>query len=268
MELDKILKTSILDIVFDNRNKAYGAYELRKLYQRRLGISLAISMSLVALILLIFFITKESEKIDIKQNTNTGMELREIEELPEEEVIIEEKKPLEQPPPPEIKFPPFVPAPDEQVPDPPEPPPPASDAVSGDKNTPPDPEYIPSEEPLPVSVEAPPAPPKPTEPVENPAKQAEFAGDWSKYLIKYLNASVPGDNDAPPGTYPALIRFVVDVDGSISNVTAITSWGYGIEEEAIRVILKSPKWKPAMDALGNNVKAYKVQPITFVVSED
>ncbi|MBK8495923.1 MAG: hypothetical protein IPL50_13555 [Chitinophagaceae bacterium] len=36
MNRNQILKTDILDIIFENRNKAYGAYELRKFYPTRI----------------------------------------------------------------------------------------------------------------------------------------------------------------------------------------------------------------------------------------
>jgi outer membrane transport energization protein TonB (TC 2.C.1.1.1) len=38
MDATKLLQADILDIVFDGRNKAYGAYELRRAYNKRLGI--------------------------------------------------------------------------------------------------------------------------------------------------------------------------------------------------------------------------------------
>ena len=36
MDTNKILSADLLDLVFDNRNKDYGAYELRKNYQSRI----------------------------------------------------------------------------------------------------------------------------------------------------------------------------------------------------------------------------------------
>ena len=36
MEINKILTADILDIIFDGRNKEYGAYELRKTYNKRI----------------------------------------------------------------------------------------------------------------------------------------------------------------------------------------------------------------------------------------
>ncbi|MBC7873898.1 MAG: energy transducer TonB, partial [Ferruginibacter sp.] len=41
--------------------------------------------------------------------------------------------------------------------------------------------------------------------------------------------------------------------------------GYGMEEEAIKVIKKGPKWEPAVQN-GRQVKAYRKQPITFQVT--
>ena len=44
----------------------------------------------------------------------------------------------------------------------------------------------------------------------------------------------------------------------------MTNHGYGMEEEAMRVIKKGPKWTPAVQN-GRSVKAYRKQPITFQV---
>ena len=40
MEVNKILSADVLDIIFEGRNKEYGAYELRKTYNKRLTIAL------------------------------------------------------------------------------------------------------------------------------------------------------------------------------------------------------------------------------------
>ena len=64
MKSDKILQSDVLDIIFDGKNKKYGAYELRKSYNSRVSKSLILTLSLV----LIFFIvgamlpSKEIEK--------------------------------------------------------------------------------------------------------------------------------------------------------------------------------------------------------------
>jgi hypothetical protein len=97
--------------------------------------------------------------------------------------------------------------------------------------------------------------------------QAAFQGGeyiWRKYLAKNLNALVPGNNNAPSGIYTIIVQFVVDTIGNISGVTALTNHGYGMEEEVIRVIMKGPKWLPAIHR-GQLVRAYRKQPVTFVL---
>src|SRR3954462_11120536 len=51
MTSKEILRADVLDILFDNRNKQYGAYILRKEYNSRLGTALSISLGLILLLL-------------------------------------------------------------------------------------------------------------------------------------------------------------------------------------------------------------------------
>ena len=99
--------------------------------------------------------------------------------------------------------------------------------------------------------------------------EAEFPGGisaWSEYLQKHLKANVPIKKRAPIGTYNVIVRFIVSRDGTISDVVAETDFGYGMEEEVIRVIKKGPRWIPASQN-GRTVNAYRRQPVTFVVSD-
>jgi protein TonB len=56
MTSNEILKADVLDIVFENRNKKYGAYLLRKYYNNRLAIGLAGMLGLVLVVMLIIFL--------------------------------------------------------------------------------------------------------------------------------------------------------------------------------------------------------------------
>ena len=97
-------------------------------------------------------------------------------------------------------------------------------------------------------------------------KEAEFAGgedEWRNFLRKNLNAVVPADNNAPAGKYTIIMTFIVNPNGTLSNIKAESDPGYGMVEEAKRV-LKMHKWKPAIQ-YGNYRVAYRRQPITFVV---
>ncbi|MCH5719982.1 energy transducer TonB [Niabella hibiscisoli] len=95
---------------------------------------------------------------------------------------------------------------------------------------------------------------------------AKYPGNWRSFLEKKLNGQVAVDNGASPGNHTTVIQFIVDTKGNVSDVKALTNVGYGLEEEAIRVIKQSGKWKPAI-MHGKPVKAYRKQPITFQVTE-
>ena len=100
--------------------------------------------------------------------------------------------------------------------------------------------------------------------------EAEFPGKlngWRRYLEKNLNANVPIDNGAPIGLYTVIVQFIVDKQGNVSGVKALTNMGYGMEAEVLRVINKSGSWEPAIQK-GKPVKAYRKQPVTFVVMDD
>ena len=95
----------------------------------------------------------------------------------------------------------------------------------------------------------------------------EGKADWQDYLAENVKTKVPVKNGAPLGQYQVIVRFIVGKNGKIIDVRAETNLGYGMEDEVIRVIKKSPKWNPAI-ALGNPVNAYRRQPITFIVESD
>jgi len=98
--------------------------------------------------------------------------------------------------------------------------------------------------------------------------EASFPGganEWRKFLEKNLDATVPKQK-AKDGAYSVIVQFIVDKEGNISDVQTLTKHGYGMEQEAIRVIKKSPKWNPAVQG-GRLVIAYKKQPITFIVGK-
>ncbi len=89
--------------------------------------------------------------------------------------------------------------------------------------------------------------------------EASFPGGdakWRRFLEQNANGQVATDNGAP-----------VDKEGNISDVKALTNHGYGMEQEAVRVIKKGPKWTPAVQN-GRQVKAFRKQPITFQVQSE
>jgi hypothetical protein len=87
---------------------------------------------------------------------------------------------------------------------------------------------------------------------------------WRKFLEQHMNPGIAEQNGAPKGIFTVYIQFLVDEQGKLSNIEALTNHGYGLEDEAIRILRKSPPWTPGIQN-GRKVKAYKKQPLTFQV---
>lgn len=271
MEKLSILTADLLDILFEYRNKMYGAYELRKTYPKRVVYAITGTVLLCMLFIGGAILAKSGKK-------NSRIELAVDYQL---DKFVEQPKPIEPPPvPPKQEMPKL--------------------AVS--QYTPPrivrDEEVTPEDEIKEVekladtkigtmnieganddNIVAPPVE-KATNKVAAPKVQtdyddiftivqnaASFPGgttEWIKYLERHLNKDIPGDNGAPVGKYPVIVSFIVAKDGSISDVKAENDPGYGTKDEAIRVIRKGPNWQPA-EQNGHKVIYRHRQTITFVV---
>ena len=272
MEANKILNSDLLDIIFDGRNKEYGAYDLRKTYNKRMTLALIVTTALLLLILLGNVLANSLKKKDDK--TEMIVQDVQLEELKREE-------PKNEPPPP---------------PPPPKPEPPKVEMA---KFTPPkivkDEEVKEDEKPPEVEkleetkigtinqegikdegIVAPPASDEGKGVVEAPKKveedwdktftkveiESEYPGGtsaWQRYLNKSLRYPQEAQDNEIQGT--VVIQFIVDKEGNVSEVEAI-SGPNELREEAVRVIKKSGKWTPAVQN-GRQVKSYKKQPITF-----
>lgn len=62
------------------------------------------------------------------------------------------------------------------------------------------------------------------------------------------------------------LTFIVEQDGSLSNIKSVRDLGFGSGEEAVRVLQESPKWKPG-EQNGQKVRVLYSLPITIVPSE-
>ena len=78
---------------------------------------------------------------------------------------------------------------------------------------------------------------------------------------------MPIENGATSGKYTVIVSFVVDKEGTISDVQAENDPGYGTAAEAVRVIKKSNKWIPAIQN-GRNVIYRQKQSIAFLVNDN
>lgn len=276
MEINKILNADILDIVFDGRNKQYGAYELRKTYNKRLTKSIIFTVALVLFVFLGTVFSKMVSKNAPEEIEVLDTQMAEVKKNDEPPPPPPPPPPPKAPPPPEInqvKFTPPKIVKDEEVKEDEKIEEIKEDQVISTKT-------VESENKTQI-VQAP-VEEKGTQIVEAPKSndedkiftkvenEAQFPGGqaaWVRYLQKNLNPNAPIDNGAPGGTYQVIVKFIVSKDGTISDVQAETKHGYGMEAEAIKIIKKGPKWTPALQN-GRNVNAYRRQPITFVVEEN
>ncbi|MFA7082618.1 MAG: energy transducer TonB [Bacteroidales bacterium] len=59
-----------------------------------------------------------------------------------------------------------------------------------------------------------------------------------------------------------ILSFIVEKDGSISNIKIIRDIGEGCGEEGVRIVKLMPKWKPAQQG-GKSVRQQFVLPVSF-----
>ncbi len=272
MENNKILSATFLDILFDGRNKEYGAYQLRKSYNKRITTALVVTGSFI---LLVFLGSVLANALDKKTNSvlvvDDTVNLTEV-KIPDriEPPVIPPPKQITAPPPVEMKqFTPPVIMQDDKVKDDEKPPENAdlADVIIGTADM---------EGAKYDGVVAPPleigtgdavAPKAPEEDydkifikVENPATFPNGLEGWKRYLERNLNYPDAAQDNGTMGVVK--IQMVVDKNGKISEVQALNNPGDGLAEEAIRVIKTGPDWKPA-EQNGKPVAYRFVQTITF-----
>ncbi|MFD1631398.1 energy transducer TonB [Pseudopedobacter beijingensis] len=83
---------------------------------------------------------------------------------------------------------------------------------------------------------------------------------WAKFLRKNLNYPAVAKEEGIQGR--VTVSFVVEKDGSVTDIKVIKGIGGGCDEEAIRVIKKSPLWKAGV-MNGRKVRVSYVIPIIF-----
>lgn len=261
MKLD-ILKDQWLEIVFEGRNKVYGAYELRKSNPKTTVRALVIGSLLfgfaIAAPLLINMIPKGGDDTTLDQKIVT------------------------------VKLPPKE-QPKENIPPPP-PPPPKVDQVKFVKPVVAKAEEITEEPPKIVELEkkkigsetikGDPDAELTVEPVGNgPADivddnniysnagievKPEFPGGMAKFY-KYVgnNYRSPEEEGLAGKVY---VTFVVEKDGSLTDIKVVRDIGFGTGKEAIRVLKSCPKWNPG-EQNGKKVRVLYSLPINIQAAE-
>jgi periplasmic protein TonB len=282
MDVNKILSTDLLDLIFEGRNKEYGAYELRKQYNKWLTLALSITAGSLVLIFLTSFLVNAA-----KDRLRGQVQVQEVQlaDIKQEDKNEPPPPPPPKPPePPKVEMAKFTPpkvVKDEDVKE--EEKPPEVDKLEDTKIGTSNQEGIKDE-----GIVAPPV--QDGGVVEAPKGDdedkvfqkveidAEFPGgnaSWTKYVTREIERNMDElQEDGKSGT--VVVLFIVDKEGAVSEVRSLACSEAGVAnclgpgtklaEVAVSAIKKGPRWKPAVQN-GRNVKAYRRQPVTFRLEE-
>jgi protein TonB len=264
MKLD-IFTNQWLDIVFEGKNKTYGAYELRKSNTkttvRALIIGAVLFSVLVAAPLIMSLLPDSSGDDDSLDTKIVTMKLPPKKEEP--------KKDLPPPPPPppivdQVKFVKPVVAKAEEVTEEPPKITEIKDKKLGNETIKGDPDAELTVEPV---GNGPAAVVEEDNSIYNTAGievKPDFPGGMEKFY-KFVgnNYQTPEEDGLKGKVY---VTFVVEKDGSLTDIKVIRDIGYGTGKEAIRVLNKCPKWTPG-EQNGKKVRVLYSLPITIQSAE-
>ena len=272
MDIQQIQRADLLDILFDGRNKDYGAYDLRKSYNRRLRRAIATMLTLCILLFIGFTVAGKSG------HTRSSLPVIDVPITPIEPVAYKKDPPLPipkpihtAPPAPTFRMvPPRIVHDNEVKPEDKAQPAEVPDNARIDVTT--NPNATGADLVRPLSEGNGPG----SNLVEAPAKSDDGDGDrifrkveieseyadgvnaWLRFVTR--NFRVP-EMPEGEGSVTDRVQFIVDKEGNVSDVQALNGPG-PLQKEAIRVIRLSKKWKPAIQN-GRQVNSYNIQPITI-----
>lgn len=274
MDVNKILNADFLDILFDGRNKDYGAYELRKNYDKRLATALASTGGLAFFIFLLVIVGRGVANAERNRVQMHEVSLSAVKDDPVQQ-IEKPKPPPQQPDPVKVQI--------DKV----TPPKIVDDEKFDEKN-----EVKDQTEVINVGVTNqvgdkvedfvnPPKVDQGTGVIEAPKQgnddapftkveiEAKFPGGderWSQFVQREVERHMDElQDDGQSGTCE--VQFIVDREGNVSNVEALSMKGSKLAEVAVNAIKKGPKWIPAVQN-GQPVKAWRKQKITFRLPDE
>jgi protein TonB len=257
MEKEKIKAPAFDDIVFESRNKEYGAYKLRTKYNRTIMWALLVGIVIISTTIITPYLNAKALENRLKRA--------------ERQVEIKMEN-LDQP--------------NETVAPPPPPPPPPADVVQQQRYVPPvvvdsikpedvtqlmtaddaqveikDQEVV---EVVEVKEEV-----QEAEPEEIPFVVVEempmFPGGDAE-LLKYIGANTVYPDIAKENNIQGrvIVRFCVTAKGGVSQVSILKGVDPELDKEAIRVVNTLPAFKPGKQG-GKPVPVWYMVPITFTL---
>ncbi|NML65862.1 energy transducer TonB [Hymenobacter sp. RP-2-7] len=265
-----LLTASLDDIVFEGRNQAYGAYQLRQQYRSNLASAGGITLGVCMLLMgswLAWPATRPKPLVENHVIVETMVLPPTVVEPPKQAALAPAHAPL---PPRTHPAPaqPTVVAKDNLVPPPPKPALTQEidlDGLTGPTTTgPTDPLATGPATSTTIGgpgTEA--GPPATSETFTFVEKMPEFAGGQAA-LLRYLRDHLryPSQALREQAEGRVFMSFVVRADGTIADVTVLKGLGFGLDEEALRVVRQMPAWMPGYQAQ-HAVAVRFTLPITF-----
>ncbi|HSC40598.1 MAG TPA: energy transducer TonB [Chitinophagaceae bacterium] len=274
MNAATILSSDALDIIFEHRNKQYGAYPLRRGYNRRLYQSLAVVMGIgLALVALNYF------PFNPAPNDRAGLP-----PVVEDSVMLtavdlpKDAPPLLPPPPPPAGIQAPVATVKDMVP--------VIVPDTEDADTLPTVDQLADHNPGPQTTagatpagdnagsgpgvtggtgQAPATPALAVEETNTVLEHAELMPEFpggTAALLRFLGRNLQVPEETEEGRIKVPIKFVVDREGQLTDVEFLTPAAEPFKKEILRVIHKMPRWKPGRQN-GRAVPVYFTIPIIF-----
>lgn len=247
------------EIVFANRNKEYGAYELRKVYTKFVNRSATVSILAILIAVAVPLVASYyNQNRYLRDDKTVGVEFAEMNKPPEE-------KPLEPPPPPpealeqKVKFTAPVVVTDTVV---------ESDALNQDDlkqqvavALTEDDFKIEEKEEVKVIEE------EEKKPIFTVVEEMPGFPGGDEARLKFLQDNIQYPQVAKESgiSGTVYVSFVVDSKGRVTDVKVLRGIGGGCDEEAVRVIKIMPHWNPGKQA-GKPVRVQFTMPIRFTLN--
>jgi protein TonB len=261
-----LYKPEWLELVFDDRNKAYGAYELRQHYAQNMVKAMGITFFGVALLFgaIVILKTKPVPVIPIVHDPSITIHLSEIKQpvTPPKKIVEPVKPPA---PLKTTQLTQYVVKPDALATNPP-----VIDKIVGaiGQTTTPgtlvDPGPI---EPATTGKGTEPVVDNTVHPLNGLDVMPEPVGGsnaWNKFLSKNLRFPAQAQDDQVSGR--VILSFVIEKNGQLSNIVVEQGAGHGFDEEALRVLKLAKAWKPGMQN-GQAVRVKYAIPINFQLAD-
>jgi protein TonB len=257
------------EIIFEHRNKNYGAYQLRKSYRKTISKSVLLGVSaFLSLTIATYIFANQTQKEDALRMVSVVLS-----DLPPEkpEPLPPKEKPAPEPIKEEVKTKQYIDiVPVEDDANIVETPPPTTDELKDSKISTETKEGI-SDESI---FSAPPAETPVTETVITEIKEdntvftavevnPSFMGgmqEMYRFLGKNIQYPLAAQRNNIEGK--VTVSFIVEKDGSISSVEVLKGLGFGCDEEAVRVVKMMPKWLAGKQN-GNAVRVKFTIPIFY-----